>query len=361
MKNIKRNIIAIMAIAGVGTSISYASGFSKINLNIDGVDYEYSTRAPVVEDFFEKEDIELKDGDWINVAFKDDIHNDMNIIINTLKTVYLNGKEYKTTKTTVKDFFKENNLKLKKSGFKNFKDNDPLTDGLRLEYSLERARNSIEKDILKRREKIEYNPEVEYKKEKVIKGEDGIKEVTKLITFNSNNIVNEKIVNEKIIKKAIDDRKIIGSRETVTEDIQFNTEEKVDYNLNFGESYVEQEGVNGSKKIIYDHRPDSKEIISEEIIKPATNKIVVVGGKTQINTNAESVYSDAKEEIARRESGGSYTARNGRYIGRYQLDSAYLNGDHSPENQERVADNYVAGRYGSWEAALDFWNRNGWY
>lgn len=69
----------------------------------------------------------------------------------------------------------------------------------------------------------------------------------------------------------------------------------------------------------------------------------------------------AKEEIARRESGGSYDARNGQYIGRYQLTASYLNGDYSPANQERVADQYVAGRYGSWENALAFWNSHGWY
>ena len=69
----------------------------------------------------------------------------------------------------------------------------------------------------------------------------------------------------------------------------------------------------------------------------------------------------AKEEIAQRESSGSYTAQNGQYYGRYQLASSYLNGDLSPENQEKVADNYVASRYGSWTAALAFWNANGWY
>ncbi|MDD7306712.1 MAG: SH3 domain-containing protein [Peptoniphilaceae bacterium] len=71
--------------------------------------------------------------------------------------------------------------------------------------------------------------------------------------------------------------------------------------------------------------------------------------------------SSAKEIIAQRESGGSYNARNGQYIGRYQLSASYLNGDYSPANQERVADNYVAQRYGSWENALAFWNNNGWY
>lgn len=71
--------------------------------------------------------------------------------------------------------------------------------------------------------------------------------------------------------------------------------------------------------------------------------------------------SSAKEWIAQKESGGSYDARNGIYIGRYQLTNSYLNGDYSPENQERVADQYVANRYGSWEAAKSFWLANGWY
>lgn len=71
--------------------------------------------------------------------------------------------------------------------------------------------------------------------------------------------------------------------------------------------------------------------------------------------------NSAKEWIAQKESSGSYSATNGRYIGRYQLDSSYLNGDYSPENQERVADAYVAGRYGSWENAQAFWLANGWY
>ena len=71
--------------------------------------------------------------------------------------------------------------------------------------------------------------------------------------------------------------------------------------------------------------------------------------------------AEAKEWIAQKESGGSYTATNGRYIGRYQLTDSYLNGDYSAENQERVADAYVSGRYGSWTAAKNFWLNNGWY
>lgn len=71
--------------------------------------------------------------------------------------------------------------------------------------------------------------------------------------------------------------------------------------------------------------------------------------------------ASAKEWIAQKESSGSYTAQNGQYYGRYQLSLSYLNGDLSAENQEKVADAYVAGRYGSWSAAKAFWLANGWY
>ncbi|MCL9990908.1 LysM peptidoglycan-binding domain-containing protein [Enterococcus lactis] len=81
---------------------------------------------------------------------------------------------------------------------------------------------------------------------------------------------------------------------------------------------------------------------------------------TETTTTATSTNA-AKEWIAQKESSGSYTATNGRYIGRYQLDSSYLNGDYSAANQEKVAEQYVASRYGSWEAAKAFWEANGWY
>lgn len=82
-------------------------------------------------------------------------------------------------------------------------------------------------------------------------------------------------------------------------------------------------------------------------------------GSYTSNLSAEDAA--AKEWIAIKESSGSYDARNGIYIGRYQLTNTYLNGDYSPENQERVADAYVANRYGSWSAAKAFWLANGWY
>ncbi len=82
---------------------------------------------------------------------------------------------------------------------------------------------------------------------------------------------------------------------------------------------------------------------------------------TNYNSNVSGNDASAKAWIAARESGGSYSARNGQYVGKYQLSASYLNGDYSETNQERVADQYVTSRYGSWSAAQSFWQSHGWY
>lgn len=84
-------------------------------------------------------------------------------------------------------------------------------------------------------------------------------------------------------------------------------------------------------------------------------------GTNNYTSNVAGSDAAAKAWIAARESGGNYNARNGQYVGKYQLSNAYLNGDYSPANQERVADQYVASRYGSWTAAQAFWQTHGWY
>ncbi|NLR09238.1 MULTISPECIES: LysM domain-containing protein [Lactobacillaceae] len=82
---------------------------------------------------------------------------------------------------------------------------------------------------------------------------------------------------------------------------------------------------------------------------------------TTASTGVSGSEASAKAWIAGKESGGSYSARNGQYVGKYQLSASYLNGDYSAANQEKVANNYVTSRYGSWSAAQSFWQANGWY
>ena len=79
------------------------------------------------------------------------------------------------------------------------------------------------------------------------------------------------------------------------------------------------------------------------------------------NNNSNSSEAAAKAWIVAHESGGNYSARNGQYIGAYQLSASYLHGDYSQANQDRVANQYVASRYGNWVNAQKHWEQCGWY
>lgn len=81
----------------------------------------------------------------------------------------------------------------------------------------------------------------------------------------------------------------------------------------------------------------------------------------QINSGLSKKQKAAKKWIAFRESRYSYRARNGNCYGRYQLLKSYLHGDLSAVNQEKTANKYVAGRYGSWTKAKSFWQHHHWY
>ncbi|KRL04473.1 LysM peptidoglycan-binding domain-containing protein [Liquorilactobacillus oeni] len=79
------------------------------------------------------------------------------------------------------------------------------------------------------------------------------------------------------------------------------------------------------------------------------------------DNSKETAEKEARAYIVQHESGGDYNARNGKYIGKYQLDQSYLSGDFSPANQEKVANDYVSKRYGSWVSAMAHWKVNSWY
>ena len=125
---------------------------------------------------------------------------------------------------------------------------------------------------------------------------------------------------------------------------------KTNYNYNVQRTYsapVQQQRT-------YSYAPAQKQ--TTQVARPAQTQAT-----TSYTSNASGSEAAAKAWIAGRESGGSYSARNGQYIGKYQLSASYLGGDYSAANQERVADNYVKSRYGSWTGAQKFWQTNGWY
>lgn len=97
------------------------------------------------------------------------------------------------------------------------------------------------------------------------------------------------------------------------------------------------------------------------VTRPATPVTHPVATTPSNAGGVSAAHSAAANAIAQAESGGSYTARNGQYIGRYQLAASYLHGDYSPANQDRCFVNYCNSRYGSVNNALAFRQAHGWY
>ena len=108
--------------------------------------------------------------------------------------------------------------------------------------------------------------------------------------------------------------------------------------------------------------------VSDNTISVPAEKVTEVSTPVQPPAKVETPVtsqpvssSSSKGLLVNRESGGSYTAQNGRYYGKYQLDISYLHGDLSPQNQDRVAEQYVSNRYGSWDNAWAHSQATGWY
>ena len=162
-------------------------------------------------------------------------------------------------------------------------------------------------------------------------------EVDKLVEVNS-------IQNADLII-AGDELRISGNKETIT--VETETGDVSSYDIS--EEVVEVE-------LVSVETTQEEEVVEEVVYEqPKAEEIPIA-------STGDSEAS-AKEWIANKESGGDYNITNptGKYIGRYQLDRSYLNGDHSPANQEKVAQEYVTERYGSWSKAKEHWQVKGWY
>ena len=172
-----------------------------------------------------------------------------------------------------------------------------------------------------------------------------------LSTISQKYVGDNSLINAIAESNSISDINLIYSGQQLTIPTEGSTQAAAEPQAAVQEAPVQAEPVQAEQPVI------------QETVQTETQAAPVAetqSATTETTTTATSTNA-AKEWIAQKESSGSYTATNGRYIGRYQLDSSYLNGDYSAANQEKVAEQYVASRYGSWEAAKAFWEANGWY
>ena len=131
--------------------------------------------------------------------------------------------------------------------------------------------------------------------------------------------------------------------------------------LTIGEEETQQSTQTAQQPVEQNQQPQQ---VQQPVQKPQQNQSQEVSqNNNQTSQSSQTTTNGSSDEnqIAQAESGGSWTAQNGQYYGKYQLDSSYLHGDYSPVNQEKVFHQYCNQRYGSVQNALSFRESHGWY
>ena len=135
--------------------------------------------------------------------------------------------------------------------------------------------------------------------------------------------------------------------------------------LTIGEKEAQQSAQTTQQPVEQNQQPQQvQQAVQQPVQKPQQNQSQEVSqNNNQVSQSSQTTTSgpSAENKIAQAESGGSWTAQNGQYYGKYQLDSSYLHGNYSPANQEKVFHQYCNQRYGSVQSALSFRESHGWY
>lgn len=171
-----------------------------------------------------------------------------------------------------------------------------------------------------------------------------------------------------------------GRRLTIEESIPYEVEVRYDFNRPKGERVLEQPGEEGRKISIYEvefenNVEKNRTLLEEQVIVEAVPEIVVEGARISVPPEREQCAGWAREagvsewdlevalDLMYRESGCRVDARNagsGAYgipqaLPGYKMAEMGNDWETNPVTQIRWMIQYVNGRYGGWQQALNFW------
>lgn len=214
-----------------GMEIEYKTA-KEINVTIDEEFSRYYTTAETIGDFFDAENISIKEHDEVSHKLTEDIVEDLHVEVNKAYEVFIvDGKEKEvkawTTGGTVEDLLEQEEIKLKKHD----KIKPALDETVEKDDQIKITRVKLkEKKIT---EEIDYKTEkkddssLEKGKEKVVtEGKVGELEKTYELTFENGKEVDRKLKDEKTTKEPKNEVISVGTKEEKKEQ-QEQKEQKV--------------------------------------------------------------------------------------------------------------------------------------
>jgi uncharacterized protein YabE (DUF348 family) len=370
------SIISLFAMVFVGGTTIGAGDSKVVKLSIEGEQRAVPTRAKTVQEFLERSEVVLNEGDVVEPSLDEVIANDdfrVNVYRARPVTIFDGSERVRALSAA-----KAPRTVTEQAGVETYPE-DILTQ----EVSDDILRDQVlgEKITIDRATPINLTLY-------------GTASTVRTQTQTVGELLQEKGVvlgrGDKVTPSAttpLDPNMVIAVTrsgiqvKTIEETIEPPVEYVEDASLSFGATAVRQAGKPGKKSVTYEITVKNGVEVSRKVIQQVTltepvKQIVARGKAFDINNDKAAVMAAAGisasdypyvDYIVARESGWRPTATNGQTWGLCQalpgskMASAGADWQTNPVTQLRWCAGYATGRYGTWAAAYDFWLKNHWW
>lgn len=336
--SMKRALFTGLSVAALGIAVSTVSIAQQpkiVDLSINNENITVETSSKKVSEVLEDIGYEFVEGSRTNLPLDTKVEDNMEIVIDTEKTINLeNGGtplSVKTFAANVEELLAEQNITVSEDDLVTPSMNTELESGdsVKVDYfEFKTWTKEVEIDFTSEKE---YSFDLNVGDTKVaVEGQKGIKEEVYTKTLKNNQEVSEELTSEQVTKEPVNEKILIGSKKVVNEDIDFKTRNRNNRNMYVGETKVVQKGSKGNLQKVYEEKDGESNLVSEEVTKKPVDKIIENGtkkrpvvAKTSSKSNSSNNRSSSSSSSSNRSSSSSRSSSSTR---RYSLRDLQFHG-----------------------------------
>ncbi|MBQ7203864.1 MAG: G5 domain-containing protein [Eubacterium sp.] len=275
MKKLIATLLAVVIATAVFTSTAYAEADGKYGVKIidSGVETAITTTATEPVEIIKTAGITLNSDDKMDITGYREGEGGT-IVINRLKSINVKFGDivntYDVYASTVGEALKEAGLTVADKAKTNYSANDSVKDGM----------------VIDIKSAPHVTVKADGKKIKVAKTTGTVKEALELAGVELGDDDYTKPALDKEIKSGLKIKvyRVEYKEVTKTKTVKYKTIEKKSKKMEYGKTKVVIEGKNGKKKLTYkvklvNGKETDREVIDEEVLEEATDKVVKVGTK----------------------------------------------------------------------------------
>lgn len=287
--SMKKTLIAGLGITALSLAIgniSLAQKPKQIDVSINDEEIKLETNAKTVKDVLNDIGYNFVEGSKINYNLDEKLVDDMDIEIDTQKSIKLlkGGKllEVKTFASTVKELLEQESIKLSEDDIVSPSLDTEIEAGDKVTVDFYTKENYTKEKTIKFASKNQWSFDLEKGQKKVTQeGKDGVLTLNFTKTMKNGKLISDEKVSEEVTVEPVTKITSFGSKKIKEKKIKFDTIKRENSSMYKGEKEVVQEGKNGLLRKIYEYNNDGKKLVKEEIIEKPVDKIIEVGSKAK--------------------------------------------------------------------------------